>query len=70
MITAVNVAGASRRFTIPLTSALPAHPATVTILLTTDGSPTAELTPGTLTLALPARSGAVFDASPDSRNRA
>jgi cyclomaltodextrinase / maltogenic alpha-amylase / neopullulanase len=70
MITAVNVAGASRRFTIPLISALPAQPATVTILLTTDGSPTAELAPGTMTLTLPARSGAVFDASPDSRNRA
>ena len=70
MITAVNVAGASRRFTIPLISALPAHPATVTILLTTDGSPTAELAPDTMTLTLPARSGAVFDASPDSRNGA
>lgn len=70
MITAVNVAGVSRRFTIPLTSALPAHPATVTIALTTDGSPTVELAPGTLTLALPSRSGAIFDASPGSRNRA
>ena len=70
MITAVNVAGASRRFTIPLTSALPAQPATVTVLLTTDGSPTAELALGALALTLPTRSGAVFDASPDSRNRA
>ena len=70
MITAVNVAEASRRFTIPLTGVLPAQPATVTVLLTTDGSPTAELALGALALTLPTRSGAVFDASPDSRNRA
>ncbi len=70
IITAVNVAGASRQFTISLSSTLPAQPGMVRCLMTTGGSPTAELAPGTVTLTVPSRSGAVFDASPDSRNRA
>ena len=70
IITAVNVSGASRQLTISLSSTLPAQPGMVRCLLTTDGSPTAELAPGTVTLTVPSRSGAVFDTSPDSRNRA
>jgi cyclomaltodextrinase / maltogenic alpha-amylase / neopullulanase len=64
LITAVNVAEVSRRFEIPLGEHLPAQPAAATTLFATGGSPIAELTPGTLTLTLPARSGAVVDASP------
>jgi len=64
MIAAVNVAEAPRRFEIPLTGSLPAQPTAATILFATDGAPTAELVPGALLLTLPARSGAVFDASP------
>ncbi len=70
MIAAVNVAEVPRRFEILLTSALPAQPATATILFTTDGSPTAELAPDTLVLTLPARSGAIVDASPAPHHRA
>jgi hypothetical protein len=67
LITAVNVAEHPRRFEIPLIGSLPAQP---TILFTTDGSPTTELTPRALMLTLPARSGASFDASPAPDHRA
>ncbi len=70
MIVAVNVAKSRRRVEIPLICALPAQPAAATILFTTDSSPTAELVAGTLMLTLPARSGAVLDASPALRDRA
>jgi cyclomaltodextrinase len=70
LITAVNVAEDPRRVEIPLTEPLLAQPATPTILFATDGSPTAELAPGGLLLTLPARSGAVFDASPAADDRA
>jgi glycosidase len=63
ILVAVNVAESARRFAIPLISALPVQLATITVLFTTGGSPTAELARGTLTLLLPARSGAVFDVS-------
>jgi glycosidase len=69
VVTAVNVAEAPRRCKLPLISALPAQPAAATILFTTDGSPTAELVPGTLMLTLPTRSGAVFDVSASSGGR-
>lgn len=58
-----HVAEVPRRIEIPPTDPL-AQPATPTILFTTDGSPTAEPTPGGLVLTLPARTGGVFDASP------
>jgi cyclomaltodextrinase / maltogenic alpha-amylase / neopullulanase len=69
LITAVNVAENPRRFEISLTNPLSTQPATATILFTTDGSPTTELTPDALRLTLPARSGAVLDASPASNDR-
>ncbi len=64
LIVAANVAEGPRRFEIPLTDRLPVQPATATVLFATDGSPTIELAPGALMLKLPARSGAVVDASP------
>lgn len=64
LITAVNVAEDHCRVEIPLTDRLPAQPATPTILFATDDSATIELTPRGLVLTLPARSGAVVDASP------
>ncbi|MGH3659239.1 MAG: hypothetical protein ACRDUA_21530, partial [Micromonosporaceae bacterium] len=64
IITAVNVAEDPRQVEIPLTGRLPAQPTTTAILFTTGGTPTAEITPGTLMLKLPARTGAIFDTSP------
>jgi cyclomaltodextrinase len=66
MITVVNIAEDTRRFQIPLTGPLLKKPTAVTILFMTDGSPTAKLVSGKLMLTLPARSGAVFDVSPDA----
>jgi glycosidase len=70
IIVTVNVAEVPRQFEIPLTGLLAAQPATATILFATDGSPTAELTLDSLRVTLPARSGAVLDASPISPSRA
>jgi glycosidase len=70
LIAAANVAEDSRRFEIPLTDPLSAQPATPTTLFATDGSPTIELTPGVLMLTLPARSGAIVDASLTPKDRA
>jgi cyclomaltodextrinase len=64
IITAVNVAETPRRCEIPLAGQLDMQPASAEMVFTTGGSPTIELSSGSLLLALPARSGAVFDTSP------
>jgi cyclomaltodextrinase len=64
IITAVNVAEAPRRCEIPLANQLTMQPASAEMLFAIGGSPIIKLSSRSLLLALPARSGAVFDISP------